>query len=305
MGVGRWAGVLGLLSLVGCTLLLGEVRWARRRSLVGRIAPYLPGGTRPDRRSPVWAAVSWRAVVAPLARSVGDRLARLFGVAEPLAIRLERVHASESVTELRLRQLRWCGAGLVGGAVVATAMGVAGAVALSLVVGGPLLAFLVVEQATVTASDRWKQRLFRELPVVAEQLGMLLGSGYSLSAALHRLAERGKGASGRDLARVCEQVRLGHDEVTALRDWARLADVAALGRLVEVLALNRTIPGDLSRLISQEARTIRRDAHRSLVEAIERRGQQVWIPVTVATLVPGVIFLAVPFVEALRQFSSG
>jgi tight adherence protein C len=36
---------------------------------------------------------------------------------------------------------------------------------------------------------------------------------------------------------------------------------------------------------------------------MERRSQQVWIPVTVATLVPGVIFLAVPFVEALRMFS--
>ena len=43
----------------------------------------------------------------------------------------------------------------------------------------------------------------------------------------------------------------------------------------------------------------------SLIETIERRGQQVWIPVTVATLVPGVIFLAVPFVEAMRLFTSG
>ena len=45
--------------------------------------------------------------------------------------------------------------------------------------------------------------------------------------------------------------------------------------------------------------------HRELVEAIERRGQQVWIPVTVATLVPGVLLLAVPFVEAMRLFTSG
>jgi hypothetical protein len=28
----------------------------------------------------------------------------------------------------------------------------------------------------------------------------------------------------------------------------------------------------------------------------------VWIPVTVAALVPGVLFLAVPFVDALRLF---
>jgi hypothetical protein len=71
---------------------------------------------------------------------------------------------------------------------------------------------------------------------------------------------------------------------------------------VSALALNRQA-GDLSRLISDEARAIRRDVHRDLVESIERRGQHVWIPVTVAALVPGVIFLAVPFIEALRLFS--
>ena len=70
-----------------------------------------------------------------------------------------------------------------------------------------------------------------------------------------------------------------------------------------MLALNRQA-GDLGRLIGEEARSIRRDVHRELVETIERRAQQVWVPVTVATLVPGLIFLAVPFVEALRLFST-
>ena len=82
-----------------------------------------------------------------------------------------------------------------------------------------------------------------------------------------------------------------------------MADVDALRRLVGVLAFNRQA-GDLGRLIGDEARAIRRDVHRELIETIERRGQQVWVPVTVAALVPGVIFLAVPFIEALRLFST-
>jgi tight adherence protein C len=98
-------------------------------------------------------------------------------------------------------------------------------------------------------------------------------------------------------------VRQGLTEVEALREWADVADVDALRRLVGVLALNRQA-GDLGRLIGDEARAIRRDVHRELIETIERRGQQVWVPVTVAALVPGVIFLAVPFVEALRLFST-
>ena len=90
----------------------------------------------------------------------------------------------------------------------------------------------------------------------------------------------------------------------ALREWARLADVDALTRLVNVLALHRE-GGDLGRLISEEARTIRSEVHRELIESIERRGQQVWIPVTVATLVPGVLFMVVPFIEAMRLFTTG
>ena len=74
-------------------------------------------------------------------------------------------------------------------------------------------------------------------------------------------------------------------------------------RLVGVLALNREA-GDLGRLMGEEARANRADVHRELIETIERRGQQVWIPVAVATLVPGVIFLAVPFIDALSLFAN-
>ena len=65
-----------------------------------------------------------------------------------------------------------------------------------------------------------------------------------------------------------------------------------------------TASSDLGRLISEEARSIRKDTQRRLIETAERRAQQVWIPVTVAALVPGVIFLAVPFMEALRLFAA-
>jgi Flp pilus assembly protein TadB len=234
---------------------------------------------------------------------VGEQAARAFGVTESLAVRLERVHSPLDVTAFRVRQLAWAVAGLVGAGVVAAAAGQSGPVALVFVLGGPVLAFLVVEQQLATASARWQRRIFLELPVVSEQLGMLLGAGYSLGAALSRLATRGTGACGRDLVRVTGRIRQGLTEVEALREWATVADVDALRRLVSVLSLNRQA-GDLGRLIGDEARSIRRDVHRELVETIERRGQQVWIPVTVAALVPGVIFLAVPFIEALRLFAN-
>jgi Flp pilus assembly protein TadB len=144
--------------------------------------------------------------------------------------------------------------------------------------------------------------VFLELPVVTEQLAMLITAGFSLGAALNRVGERGNGVCAADLRRVCGRVRQGLSEIDALREWAHRAQVRSLDRIVPVLALNEDT-GDLGRLLSEEARAIRAEVHRGLVETMERRGQQVWIPVTVATLVPGVIFLAVPFTEALKVFS--
>lgn len=292
----------GLLLFAGSTLLLAELRWFRRRPLVDRIAPYVPGGTTARRVGPLVSAASFRQVLGPLVSEAGERLARAFGVTEPLTTRLERVHSPLDPTEFRMRQLGWAGAGLVGGTAGAVALGAVGPFALLFVAGGPLLAFLVVEQRLSERSRAWQRRVFLELPVVAEQLGMLLAAGYSLGAAVARLADRGRGACGRDLRRVQGRIRHGLTDVEALREWAAIADVDALHRLVGVLALNRRA-ADLGRLISDEARAIRRDVHRELIETIERRAQQVWIPVTVAALVPGVIFLAVPFIDALRMFS--
>ncbi len=296
------AGAAVLLWLGG-TLVLAELRWFSRRPLVDRLRPYEPGGTSAASTGGVLSATSFREVVEPVAREIGERLAGLLGVREPLARRLQRVHAPLDVTAFRMRQLSWAASGLAGGGLLAAATRPPLAMALLFVLGGPLLGFLLVEQQLASASERWKRRLLLELPVVSEQLGMLLGAGFSLGAALNRLAARGSGACGRDLAIVCGRIRQGLTEVDALREWAAIAEVDALSRLVAVLALNREA-GDLGRLVAEEARGVRREVQRELIEQIERRSQQVWIPVTVATLVPGAVLLAVPFIEALRLFSS-
>jgi tight adherence protein C len=295
--------VAALALFTGSTLLLSRIGWFRRRPLVDRLAPYVAGGSTARSTGILVSADTFAQVIGPLARAGGERLARAVGVTEPLAVRLERVGWTPDVTAFRVRQLGWTAVGLIIGTVLAAATQQSGPVALLLIVTGPLIGFLVVEQRLATESQAWQRRIFLELPVVAEQLGMLLSAGYSLGAGLSRLAARGKGACGRDLQRVVGRIRQGLSETEALREWAAVADVDALHRLVGVLALNRQ-SGDLGRLIGEEARAIRRDVHRELIETIERRGQQVWIPVTVAALVPGVIFLAVPFIDALRLFAN-
>jgi len=300
----RLAVLCGLTLWAGTTLVLSQVRWFSRPPLVERLRPYSPsgmGGT--SRRGAILSVESFRDVVRPLCRTLGERLARLFGVSEELGTRLQRIHSTDDVTGFRVRQVGWCVAGFATGSLLAIALRPPAPIALLFVLSGPLLGFLVPEQQVASASDAWRRRLNLELPVVAEQLAMLLSAGYSLGAALNRLAARGGGNVARDLTRVCSRIRQGLTEVEALREWAEVADVEALHRLLPILGLNREA-SDLGRLISDEARSIRKDTQRRLIETAERRAQQVWIPVTVAALVPGVIFLAVPFMEALRVFSA-
>lgn len=137
--------------------------------------------------------------------------------------------------------------------------------------------------------------------MISEQIAMLLGSGYSLGAAIQRVSERGTGVVAQDLQRVVARIRQGSSEQDALDEWASVVDVPAVSRLVSILALNKE-SGDLGSLVAAEARNVRAEAHRSLLEAIEKKTQQVWIPVTVAALVPGVILMMIPFIRALGSF---
>ena len=298
----RWLILAGLAGWAGGTLLLSELPWFSRPSLTERLRPYVLGEVRSSRRRSVLSAESFREALGPAASLIGDRLTRLLGVVEDLEVRLARVHSPLDPTAFRIRQVGAATAGFAVGGFIAIAFRSPLPIGMLFTVGMPLLAFLLVEQNLATASRRWQRRVFLELPIVAEQLAMLLSAGFSLTAALNRVAGRGSGACAADLRRVATRVRYGLSEEEALVEWAGVVNVPAVDRLVTVLALNRQTT-DLGRLLSEEARNVRRDVQRELTEHVERRGQQVWIPVTVATLVPGVIFLSVPFMAALQVFA--
>src|SRR4051794_3155790 len=294
-----------LSSLVlgaGTTLLLSQLRWFSRPRLADRLLPYSSSAPQGTRGTGLLSVSSFREVIAPLSQTIGARLAKLLGVSEELAVRLGRIHSDLDVSSFRVRQVGWTFAAFGTGLSSVAAIRPPFPAAILLLFGSPALAFLAIEQQLANRSAAWQRRVFLELPVVAEQLAMLLSAGYSLGAALNRLADRGTGVCALDLRRVRGRVRQGLTEVDALKEWAAVAGVPALDRLVPILALNREA-SDLGRLVSEEARNIRRDVQRQLMETMERRAQQVWIPVTIATLIPGVIFLSIPFIEALRQFA--
>lgn len=299
--------VVELLALAvlatGSVLVLSEVPWFRDRPLRERLRPYVPGG--PVRSRAVSRNVfDLSAVLGPLASELGNHLSRAMGVRTDLSARLDRAGRTTDAEEFRLRQLAHALVSLLLAGAAAMAVQPDPALAAALVIGAPALVALGHEQALSRAIELRRRRLKAELPVLAEQLGLLVAAGYSVTGAMARLAERSNGVAADDLQHVLLRMRRGESEHAALAEWAERSDLDAVGRLTAVLALHGET-GDLGRLVGEEARSMRAEAHRDLLEAIERRAQLVWIPVTVATLVPGLVFLAVPFMSAMSQVTGG
>jgi len=288
---------------MGSALVLSCTRWFARTPLVERLRPFAfdPNVTA-GRRPGLLSVESFRDVLRPAAAAMGDLVGRLVGT-EDLATRLARVHSPLDAPAFRVRQVGLAGVGLLGGVAATAALRPPSPAAALFILGLPALVFLLAERSLQRSGIARQRRLAAELPVIAEQLAMLLASGWSTGGALQRVAERGTGVAAEDLAVVMGRIRQGLSEAEALGEWRDLAKVAAADRLVAVLALQRATT-DLGRLLAAEARAIRQDHHRRLIEQLDRRAQQVWIPVTVATLVPGAIFLSIPFIEALRLFTA-
>lgn len=284
-------------SWAGCTLLLSALAPVRRPSLRRRLRPHLVG---PEPVGPP----DLRRRLAPLGLLVGERIGVLVRSTEPLDRRLRRVHHPLDPAAFRLRQLGHAALalGATGAVLAAAPLTLPPWSVAILALGAPVAAFVGHEQALAELDRRQTRRVVRELPTVTEQLAMLLASGRSVSAALTDLGERGRGPCAADLRRVTGRIRQGVAEADALREWAELRAAPGVVHLVGVLTLAREAT-DLDHLVDQEAATIRADAHRDLLAALERRAQQVWVPVTVATLLPGSLLLLVPFLDALRLYA--
>ncbi len=287
---------------IGLTMLLSVTPWGKQLTLAERLRPHAPG--TPSRRpTGLLSADSARQSLGPLAPAIGSQIARAFGIHEELTVRLARVHSELDATAFRLRQVGISAAVLTVTIGLALVLPMPALLIAILLIGAPITAFLVIEQQLSTRSKHWQRRLFLESPIIAEQIAMHLASGASLGNALSRTTQRGTGAIATDLRDVLLRIRQGLSESDALAEWAEVANVPSITRLVSVLSLHGEA-GDLGRIVSDEAKSLRREVHRELISSVESRNQQVWIPVTISALVPGVIVLAVPFLSAVRDFAS-
>jgi tight adherence protein C len=289
----------GLIGFAGVALLLGHLPSLRTQSLTNRLRPHVAGAQARQRSID---GVTFAEVLTPLALRLGELGARLFGIRDALEVRLRRVHAKDNATTFRTRQLGRSSAALVLTAVGLSLTSPSPIVAMIVLLVAPtLVAFQMDRKLSALALDVQRQTEL-ELPIVAEQLAMMIESGLSLGNALARFQDRTEGVIAREFVEILRSVRNGATYDEAIAEWANVSNVPSVDRFVAVLRLHQQA-SNLGRLIAEEAVTSRAESHRRLLQSVETKSQQVWIPVTVAALVPGTLFLAIPFFSALRFFA--
>lgn len=232
-----------------------------------------------------------------------QRVATLVEADAELAARLSQAGNSRSPFEFRARQVGGGIAGLAASGTVLSATGVRPLLALAGAFAVAAAVYGACEHGLERTIASRRAQIIEELPIVAEQIGMLLASGMSLTSALDVAARRGHGICAEGLERVGARFAGGTTVEVALAEWADDAGSAELRRFVGVLTLHEDTT-DVAALVTDEARSARREAHRRLIAHIERRSEQVWIPVTVAALVPGCVLLAIPFSDALSGYAA-
>jgi hypothetical protein len=98
------------------------------------------------------------------------------------------------------------------------------------------------------------------------------------------------------------EIRRGANPGRALGLVASQYRLDGLDHLIRLLEANYSSP-ELPALLDEQSRSFRRRQQLELTEKLAKRAQAVWIPVSVAALVPGIIFVMIPLISALHAIA--
>lgn len=165
----------------------------------------------------------------------------------------------------------------------------------------PLL-LLVLKSLRIYQDESARIRELKDgLPLYIEQISSFVASGLSIQSALDRYPKTIKGPWSVPSLRISAEIRRGANPGRAMGLVVAQYRLDDFGHLIRLLEANYSSP-ELPALLDEQSRSLRRRQQLELTEKLSKRAQAVWIPVSVAALVPGIIFVMIPFVSALHAF---
>jgi tight adherence protein B len=184
--------------------------------------------------------------------------------------------------------------------VVVTAGAAAGAFAVGLLLGGPLLG-LVLTGATVLVArlllsfkaDRRQARFAEQLADTLQLLAGSLRAGYSLMQAIDAVAREADAPTSDEFGRVVVETRLGRDTNDAFQALADRMQVEDFSWVMQAIQIHREVGGDLAEVLDTVGETIReRDQVRRQIKALSAEGRlSAYVLLALPFGVGGLIFL--------------
>lgn len=289
--IGAWIG--GALGL-GLLLLASGWRRGRRPSLESRVLPYVRDVHPEAALAPSGAST----VLATVGRGAAARLDDVLGGTTSVSRRLDRLGATESVEDFRMRQLVWGMLAFSGCAVTSilawSAAGTAVAPLLVFCVAGAILGTLACDQHLTARVRRHEERAAEEFPVVADLLALAVAAGESPVAGLERILQVCHGDLSDDLVRVLADTRTGTPVSEAFLRLAGRTGVPSIARFSEGLAVAMERGTPLVDVLHAQATDVRETARRQLIEAGGRKEIAMMVPVVFLVLPVTVVFAFFP-----------
>lgn len=225
-------------------------------------------------------------------RSAGELVGRAAGAAEAALDRRGRLAPLQGV-------LDEAGITVAAGQVVVLALAatfVAFAVGLTLF--GPLAGLLLAaiaaigfRQVVLTKRRRRRQAFADQLCDLIQLLTGSLRTGYGVLQAVENAVAEMESPTSDELQRVSNELRLGRDLSEALEDMARRVDSEDFTWVIQAIAINREVGGDLSEVLDGVAGTIRARSHLARqVSALSAEGRMsayvlVGLPFAIAAVI--------------------
>lgn len=173
--------------------------------------------------------------------------------------------------------------------------GIAG-LAVGMVIGGPIVGFLLVFMTCVGAyffvafkADRRKSAFSDQLDDLLQLLASNLRAGHSILQAMNSVAQELEEPGATEMTRVVNQARVGRDLGDSLDEAAERMDSDDFRWVAQAIAIHRQVGGNLADVLDGVGETIReRGQIRRQVKALAAEGKlSAWI------------LLALPFVVLL------
>lgn len=305
--------LVGAAAGVGLLLVGSGVLARRTPTTADRIAPYLDGPSaapvRRDDHGMRADASTFERLLGPGLRATARRLHVILGGGDTLQVRLQAAGRARVTPEsFRLEQVTWAAVTL---AVIGTALAllslaghpVRPASALALTVTSSVAAVLWSDRRLTTAGQRRRDAIRMGLPSVADLLALAVASGESPAAALARVARVARGPLADECRRACADTESGVSFVDALDAMATRADVPAVRRFVDgvAIAVQRGTP--LAEVLRAQAGDARADLHRALLEIAGRKELLMLVPVVFLVLPTVVLVALFPAVSSLTALT--